>query len=129
MRSLGSFSITTATLTFVLLLAGCQGGKTARVYAVYTGGNPDRGAQLIRQYRCGSCHMIPGIRNASGLVGPPLILFGRRTYIAGEVPNNPDNLIRWLKSPPSIEPGTAMPVLGLSDDQARDIAAYLYTLR
>ena len=49
--------------------------------------------------------------------------------IAGELPNSPPNLVRWLLNPPSVEPGTAMPDLGLTDQQAHDIAAYLYTLQ
>jgi cytochrome c1 len=73
--------------------------------------------------------MIPGIKGADGLVGPPLILFARRTYVAGELPNTPDNLIRWIRDPPAVEPRTAMPALGLTEQQARDVAAYLYTLR
>jgi cytochrome c1 len=72
--------------------------------------------------------VIPGIHAANGLVGPPLYFFSRRTMIAGELPNTPDNLVRWIMNPPSVEPGTAMPDLGLSDQQARDAAAYLYTL-
>jgi cytochrome c1 len=111
-----------------LVLAGCRGGKTEYAYLVATGGAAARGKQLIRQYDCGSCHTIPGVTEARGMVGPPLLFFGRRTYIAGELPNNPDNLVRWLVSPQSIEPGTAMPTLGLNESQARDIAAYLYTL-
>jgi cytochrome c len=93
------------------------------------GGSPQAGARLIASFHCGACHMIPGIRGADGLVGPPLLLFGRRTYIAGELPNTPPNLIRWIRNPPAIEPRTAMPALGLSERQARDVAAYLYTLR
>ena len=73
--------------------------------------------------------MIPGIHDARGLVAPPLMYFAERTFIAGEVPNTPDNLVRWIRSPQSIESGTAMPALGLTDEQARDVAAYLYTLR
>jgi cytochrome c1 len=73
--------------------------------------------------------MIPGVRDARGLVAPPLMMFGRRTFIAGEVPNTPENLVRWIQSPQSIEAGTAMPALGLTEQQARDVAAYLYTLR
>jgi cytochrome c len=92
-------------------------------------GNPQRGKVLIRDYGCGSCHTIPGIYTARGLVGPPLMFFSRRTMIAGELPNSPDNLVRWLRNPKAVEPGTAMPDLGLSNDQAQDIAAYLYTLR
>jgi cytochrome c1 len=62
-------------------------------------------------------------------VGPPLTSFARRTYIAGEVPNTLEYLVRWIEMPQAIEPGTAMPNLGVTEDQARDIAAYLYTLR
>lgn len=119
-----------AVAVLAIATTGCEGGKTERVtYAPYTGGNPHRGARLIEQYGCGSCHTIPGIHNGNGLVGPPLMFFSRRTFIAGEVPNNPENLVKWIRSPQSIEPGTAMPTLGLTDQEARDVTAYLYTLR
>ena len=49
--------------------------------------------------------------------------------IAGEVPTPTQTLVRLVPSPTSIAPGTAMPALGLSDQQARDVAALLYTLR
>jgi len=113
----------------LLPTAACTGGRSVFAYSAETGGNVKRGKDLIVHYDCGSCHSIPGIREARGLVGPPLILMGRRTYIAGEVPNTPDNLVKWLMDPKSIESGTAMPKLGLSEDQARDISAYLYTLQ
>jgi cytochrome c1 len=113
----------------MVLIVGCRGGNMPESYAAATGGDAHRGAALISSYNCGSCHMIPGIRRANGLVGPPLTYFGRRTFIAGEIPNNPGNLVRWIVSPQSVEPKTAMPALGLSDQQARDVAAYLYTLQ
>jgi cytochrome c len=91
-------------------------------------GSPDRGAELIAQYGCGSCHTIPGVNRADGLVGPPLTRFGARSYIAGQLPNNADNLRRWISDPQAVEPGTAMPKLGVSAIDAQDIAAYLYTL-
>lgn len=114
---------------FALLAAGCRGGRYAPSAAVVPGGSAARGEEVIEHFRCGACHTIPGIPDADGLVGPPLLWFARRTYIAGELPNTPANLIVWVRDPPSVEPGTAMPVLGLSEQQARDVAAYLYTLR
>jgi cytochrome c len=84
---------------------------------------------LIESYGCGSCHVIPGVRTARGMVGPPLLYYSRRTIIAGELPNTPANLKAWIMNPVEIEPGTAMPNLGVTDGQAHDIAAYLYTLR
>lgn len=113
----------------MLLAAGCTGDSMTPGYVTITGGNPHRGKAVIEHFDCGSCHIIPGIPNANGLVGPPLIKFGRRTFIAGEVPNTPDNLVQWIEVPTSIEPHTAMPVLGVNEQQARDAAAYLYTLR
>jgi cytochrome c len=92
-------------------------------------GDPDRGKAQIVAYGCGSCHVIPGVPGAHGLVGPPLTQFANRAYIAGEVPNNGDFLVQWISVPQSIEPGTVMPNLGVSNAQARDIAAYLYTLK
>lgn len=93
------------------------------------GGRPNRGAQAIKRYGCGSCHVIPGIEGAAGKVGPPLNDFSERGYIAGELPNNGDNLVRWIMDPRQVEPGTDMPDLGVDEAQARDIAAYLFTLR
>jgi cytochrome c2 len=113
----------------VALLTACQGGKIEGESAIVIGGSPQRGEALIRQYGCDACHTSPGIRGADGVVAPPLMWFARRSFIAGEVPNTPDNLVQWMLSPPSLEPGTAMPTLGLDPQQARDVAAYLYTLR
>ncbi len=121
--------LTATLITAFLFVGGCRGGTTTEAYPTVTGGDWHRGAALIRSYNCGSCHMIPGISDAQGLVGPPLMMFGRRTFIAGELPNSPANLVHWIASPESVEPKTAMPNLGLSDQQARDVAAYLYTLR
>ena len=119
-----------ATLLASLCLApaGCSSGQSSAPYTVSTGGDSAQGKALIESKGCGACHVIPGISHARGLVGPPLYFFSRRTMIAGELPNTPENLVRWIKDPKQVEPGTAMPDLGLTDQQARDVAAYLYTL-
>lgn len=93
------------------------------------GGDPQRGAAEIRNVGCGSCHKIPGIAGADGLVGPPLDLIGRRIYLAGVLRNTPENLRAWLRNPQKFVPGNAMPDMNLSDEQSRNIAAYLYTLK
>ena len=113
----------------VVLLAGCTGGQTLPTYSIAVRGDALHGKQLIQSSGCGACHTIPGIDQARGLVGPPLFFFGRRTMIAGELPNSPENLADWIQHPLAIEPHTAMPDLGLTRDQAQDIAAYLFTLR
>lgn len=92
-------------------------------------GRPDRGRQAIEDYGCGACHVIPGIRGADSHVGPPLTAFSRRGYIAGRLPNSPEDLVRWIRDPQSVDPETAMPDLGVSTAEAEDIAAYLFTLR
>lgn len=92
-------------------------------------GDPDRGRSAIHALGCGGCHEIAGIRTARGRVGPPLLAVGRQAYIAGLLPNTPANLSAWLQNPPAIAPGTAMPDVGVTPAQARDIVAYLYTLR
>ena len=111
-----------------VLLGGCVGGNKTRTYRVRMDGNPRQGKQLLQSYGCVSCHTIPGVRGARGVVGPPLMFFSRRTMIAGELPNSPDNLVHWIRDPKSVEAGTAMPNLGVTNDDAHDIAAYLYTL-
>jgi len=102
---------------------GCQ--RAAR----RTGGDPGQGALLIRKYGCAACHTIPGIEGAHGSLGPSLAGIATRSTLGGELPNTPDNLIRWIQDPQSIERGTAMPTLGVSPAEARHIAAYLYAQR
>jgi cytochrome c2 len=83
----------------------------------------------IRKYGCSGCHIIGGIEEARGLVGPPLDHFAYRVYIAGKLPNTPENLMRWIQRPQEVVPSNAMPDMGVSEKDSRDIAAYLYTLR
>jgi cytochrome c1 len=124
-------SLPLAAAALLVALAGCRGNNPTYgvAYAEALGGNPARGPAIAERYGCGSCHTIPGVTGARGLVGPPLLWWSRRTFIAGELPNTPENLVRWIRDPQSVEPQTAMPALGLSDAEARDVAAYLYTLR
>jgi mono/diheme cytochrome c family protein len=91
-------------------------------------GDPERGAEWIDAYGCGTCHVVPGIDLAQGKAGPPLTRWAERHFIAGSLLNTPTNLVRWIVEPQAIEPGTAMPNLGVAPEQALDIAAYLYTL-
>jgi cytochrome c2 len=94
-----------------------------------TGGDLVRGRAYLAQYGCGGCHMIPGIDNATGQVGPELAGLARRVYVAGVIPNTPDNLIRFIVDPKSVDDKSAMPRTGITAEQARDVAAYLYSLR
>lgn len=112
----------------LVLPAACNQAAGREPEYTVPGGVPARGKVAIETFGCGSCHTIPGIADARGTVGPPLFFWSRRTYIAGEVPNTPDFLIRWIEVPQAIEPGTAMPNLGVPEGAARDIAAYLYTI-
>lgn len=118
-----------AAIILTLVLCGCTGGQYKRPYSAAVGGTPHDGKRLIELYKCGQCHTIPGIPGARGVFGPPLNFIGRRAVIAGNFPNSPDNLERWVVSPPTMKPGTAMPELGVTPQQARDITAYLYTLQ
>jgi cytochrome c len=117
-----------AALVLLVLLWGC-GDPLRRRAAAMTGGDPDRGPAAIHHYGCEACHSIPGVAGAGGQVGPTLERIGSRPYLAGELPNTPDNLMRWIRDPQGIQPGTPMPTLGVTERDARDIAAYFYTLR
>ena len=118
-------------LTFVVLiaLAACHTNTRTAAPRIVRGGSADLGKQLIVKYGCGSCHEIPGIKGADGLVGPPLTHFGRRGTIAGELANTPDNLISWIDDPQAMLPGNDMPDLRVTKDEARNIAAYLENLQ
>lgn len=88
----------------------------------------ERGRAAVTQYACSACHKIPGVTGADVHVGPPLAGIARRGLIAGAVPNTADQMVRWLRDPRSIDPETAMPAMQVSEQDARDIAAFLATL-
>ena len=90
-------------------------------------GDPSLAPQAIEKYGCGTCHEIPGIVGANATVGPRLDDLSRRSFLAGQIPNNPDNLVLWIMHPQLVRPGGDMPEMGVSESDARNIAAYLYS--
>lgn len=115
-------------LILAVLLAGCAGSLNQRNYPEVDG-DLILARQLIDEYGCSSCHTIPGVAGANATVGPPLDDWADRHFIAGSLENTPENLILWIRSPQSIEPGTAMPDMGVTGEDAQHIAAYLFSLR
>lgn len=109
-------------------VAACERGGLSADEAAYLtdGGVAARGADAMQRFGCGACHAIPGIPGAKGQVGPPLAGLAGRAYIAGVLTNTPDHLVRWIVNPPAVDSLTAMPNLGVTAGEARDIAAYLY---
>jgi cytochrome c2 len=105
-------------------MASSQSYAVARAL---TGGDPARAAALVTRYGCGGCHTIPGLPAADGKVGPPLGGIRQRVFIAGVLPNTAENLIGWIVSPRTFSPRSAMPVTGISEAEARDVAAWLYS--
>jgi len=123
-------AICAAALLFIC--AACGGGMSTAEQAAAEmtgGGNPARGRAAIERYGCGTCHTIPGVRGADALVGPPLTQVASRSYVGGVLTNSPENMIRWIRDPRAVDSLTAMPTLGVTDQDARDIASYLYTLK
>ncbi len=100
-----------------------------RAAEAMTGGRVAAGQAVIARYGCGACHVIPGISEASGRVGPSLRAFALRAVIAGRLSNDPANLALWVRHPQQVVPGNAMPDQRVTAQEARDISAYLYTLR
>ena len=90
-----------------------------------TGGDPRQAPDLVRRFGCAGCHVVPGVRGANGRQGPPLQQVGARVWLGGVLPNSPENLVRWIQDPRLISPRTAMPRTGISEQEARDVAAYL----
>jgi cytochrome c len=83
---------------------------------------------LMIQYGCPTCHVIPGVPGAVGKVGPSLAALSQRSYLAGKLPNTPANLEQWVMHPQKFQPGIAMPEMGVSSADARQIAAFLETM-
>jgi cytochrome c len=120
--------LTWAFAAIVLAAGGCHEGAVEAGVAV-PGGDPDVGRRLLDNYGCGECHVIPGVAGADSWAGPPLTEWSARRFIAGALPNTPENLMLFIMDPDSVEPGTAMPDLGVDTAAARHMAAYLFTLR
>ena len=117
----------------VLVAAGTAGGskwyyqnQSEAIARALTGGEPARAPDIIRRYGCSGCHTIPGIPGADGLVGASLSDIKHRVYVGGVAFNSPENLIRWIVSPQAFSEHSAMPATGISEVEARDVAAYLY---
>lgn len=94
-----------------------------------TGGHVEAGRRAIAARQCGACHEIPGVERSRGEVGPSLEGIAGRKVVGGMLRNDPAAMVRWIRYPQSVVPGNAMPDIGIGDAEARDIAAYLYTLR
>lgn len=127
-----------AFFALVIALAGSTWGgvyyyqqkqESRRDAIALTHGDPDRAPELMIQYGCAGCHTIAGIRSPGGLAAQSLSDIGKRQYIGGVAPNTPQNLVRWIVNPKQFSARTAMPVTGVSETQARHIAAYLLALR
>ncbi len=118
----------TAGFVLAACFSACSLGDDSNSAAV-PGGNVERGRRAMELYGCGSCHTISGVSGATALVGPSLEHMANRSYVAGVMVNRPENMIAWILDPPKIDPLTAMPHLGVTEQDARDIASYLYTLR
>lgn len=118
-----------------VVLGGCSDLQQAAEQKSYfderrlVNGDAAKGRELVAAVGCGTCHAIPGVPGANGIVGPPLNTFAKRTYIAGMIPNEPTVLVAWVRDAPSLSQRTAMPQLPISYQEAVHIAAYLYTLR
>jgi len=116
------------TCTLGIILCSCS-DRDAQVARAITGGEPERGRQELSEHGCGTCHEIPGVVGATGTVGPSLAKIAERSYLAGRLTNDPAHMMEWIQHPRAVDPETAMPDLGVDWSDARDMAAYLYTLR
>jgi len=106
-------------------LPGCRPALTADMQPLQARGQEEQARLALQQYACIACHRVPGVVGPDTHVGPPLEGFARREWLPGGLPNTRENLVRWLRAPQSLHPGTAMPDMGLTEPHAQWIAAYL----
>lgn len=105
------------------------GQATPAPVATAAAGDAAAGKKLIDQYACVSCHKIPGFEGPQGSMGPSLEAFAGRKAIAGGIPNEPQTVAAYLQNPQAVDPQNRMPPLGITEPEARDITAYLLTLK
>src|SRR3954469_24807086 len=129
-RALVGICVAIVIILLVLTFQSHAARRDTRREAVrLTGGNPERGYELVGYYGCNACHTIADVAGPKGKAGPPLGGIAERSFLAGELPNTSQNMQRWIRQPHSVEPKTAMPEMGVTEQDAKDIAAFLYTLR
>ena len=122
------YHIATYAVVAVFVLSACS-DERSKPSQSFANGDPDRGKTALTSYGCVACHSIPGVSGSNSLSAPPLIGISQRSYLAGMLENTPNNLRSWIQHPRKINPHTAMPEQGVTDQDASDIAAYLYTTR
>jgi cytochrome c len=105
-----------------LALAGCGNSPSLVI-----NGDVQRGEAAVFRYGCGSCHTISRISSARGRVGPRLTGIREQMYVAGVLQNTPENMELWIRNPKSFNAKTAMPSLGVTEQDAADITALLYS--
>lgn len=118
------------------MFAGCQDAAAVNSSVEIAATDPkevkasvERGRIALRRFQCGACHAIPGVPSANAPWAPSLAHWGRRSYIAGHLPNIEANLAAWIRQPERWAPGTLMPDMGVSEATAHDMARYLLSLR
>lgn len=119
----------TRCAAWLLALSGLAACEREQPAPPVSGGDARQGELLLARFQCGACHRIPGVEGAAGTAGPSLANFARRSYIAGHLPNDPEVMVHWIVDPKALHPGATMPAMGVSPDDARHMAAYLYTLK
>jgi cytochrome c551/c552 len=95
--------------------------------ATLTHGDPTRGPDLMRRHGCIGCHRVSGVAGARGTVGPVLEDLADRAFVGGVTPNTPANLVLWIRRSRDVDPKSGMPNTNVPEQEARDIAAFLYT--
>ena len=150
-RSLSMWTALALAAVSATVIAGCGGGgrdaaksdgvppatravtqqATTAAPAAPAGAGDDFAAatSLFKSKGCVACHMVSGIAEATGTIGPSLDGLASRTELAAGLPVNAENIAKWIKDPTSLKPGTVMPNLSLDDADIDTLVAWLLTLR
>ncbi|HEX7192063.1 MAG TPA: cytochrome c [Thermoanaerobaculia bacterium] len=112
-----------ALSAFLVLVFACKSREKPQF-----SGDANHGKELVAKYGCASCHVIPNVE-PKGMVGPPLQHVASRQIIGGKLPNSPENMMAWLQNPQLADPNNSMPNLGVTPADARDLTAFLETLK
>lgn len=118
-----------ATRLSILYALAIAAVSSPRLSLTQKGASQQSAPDLMIQYGCPTCHVVPNVPGAVGKVGPSLRSLSQRSYLAGSLPNTPDNLVQWIMHPQHFQPGTAMPEMGVTEQDAHRIAAFLNSIR
>lgn len=116
-----------AVTAFLMDISSTNPFEFASPKGAYAGGNAERGKLLFESVGCQACHVVGEMTKVRETRGTSYDIAPELSRVGSKV--SPDWMYDWIRNPRHYNPTTKMPSLRLSDAEAKDIVAFLMTLK